>query len=530
MPGLTLTFAVAAAVAHVIAVGSCLCGGNDDDHNPHDSYFSRSSLNGGTTRIRTQPSYRPPPSPPSYTHQPPATSAQTAPRTSVPPDYGRGIYHPSTVSSHTRTPSQTQPSSTRIQPSATFTQPSISQSASTGSRTLSSVPTERDRLLPAVSSGVYHSSVVSPYTRTPSQTQPSPARTQPSIAQSASTSSRVPPCVPIERGLIPTISSGVYRPSVVSPYTQTPSQTQRSPIAQSTSTSSRVLSCVPTERDTLSTVSSSLSPYNQTSSRTQPSSALTQPSSTLTRLSSTFTQASSTRAQPSYTLPQPSSARAQASCQHSSLFNTVHVDEPPPEYEYFQTSSHVPSRVLSTERDPLLPTIIQVVESDLRSNEPVGIEDLDFAKKLREQARRKGREMSEARSRAKSAQKKGYRGAAQVHRQEAITHESAMKELDKRAAKIIFRENNKNRKEGGKVDLHGLYVAEAVQFAKDQVEIARSRGDEAVQVHCWERVALRTPAGPKIRPALEDLFTKRGLTHSLDPKNAGVLVVRMNGQ
>ncbi|KAH9176285.1 hypothetical protein EDB89DRAFT_2240568 [Lactarius sanguifluus] len=449
MPGLTLTLAVTAAVAHVIAVGSCLCGGNDDDHTPHDSYYSRSSLNGGTTRIRTQPSYRPPPLPPSYTHRPPATNAQTTPRTSAPPDYGRGIYHPSTVSSHTRTPSQTQPSSTRIQPFATLTQPSIPQSTSTGSRTLASVPTERDRLLPAVSSSVYHSSVVSPYTRTPSQTQPSTARTQPSIAQSASTSSRVP------------------------------SRAQPS------------------------------------SALTQASSTLTQPSSNLTRLSSTLTQASSTR--------------AQASCQHSSLFNTVHVDEPPPEYEYFPPSSHVPSRVLSTERDPLLPTIIQVVESDLRSDEPADVEGLDFAKKLREQARRKGREMSEARSRAKSAQKKGYRGAAQVHRQEAIAHESAMKELDKRAAKIIFRENNKNRKEGGKIDLHGLYVAEAVQFAKDQVETARSRGDEAVRYIVGK--GLHSDAGgAKIRPALEDLFTKRGLTHSLDPKNAGVLVVRMNGQ
>ena len=51
--------------------------------------------------------------------------------------------------------------------------------------------------------------------------------------------------------------------------------------------------------------------------------------------------------------------------------------------------------------------------------------------------------MSEARSRAKSAQKKGYRGAAHAHRQEAISHKNAMKELDKRASKIIFTEKNK---------------------------------------------------------------------------------------
>jgi len=51
--------------------------------------------------------------------------------------------------------------------------------------------------------------------------------------------------------------------------------------------------------------------------------------------------------------------------------------------------------------------------------------------------------MSEARSRAKSARKKGHLGAAHAHGQEAIAHESEMKELDKRAAKIFFRENNK---------------------------------------------------------------------------------------
>ncbi|KAI9428478.1 hypothetical protein H4582DRAFT_1831051, partial [Lactarius indigo] len=146
---------------------------------------------------------------------------------------------------------------------------------------------------------------------------------------------------------------------------------------------------------------------------------------------------------------------------------------------------------------------------------------------LREQARRKGREMSEARSRAKSASKKGHLGAAHAHRQDAIARESEMKELDKRAAKIIFRENNKNRGEGQMIDLHGLYVAEAIQVAKDQLQTARSRGDEVVRFIVGK--GLHSDAGgAKIRPALEDFLTKRGLIHWLDPSNAGVLVVRLD--
>ncbi|KAI9428479.1 hypothetical protein H4582DRAFT_2045502 [Lactarius indigo] len=107
-----------------------------------------------------------------------------------------------------------------------------------------------------------------------------------------------------------------------------------------------------------------------------------------------------------------------------------------------------------------------------------------------------------------------------------MSHESAKKELDKRAAEIIFKENNKNRKEGT-IDLHGLHVPEAIRLAKDQVESAKSRGDEAVRFIVGK--GLHSDAGEaKIRPALEELFNKRGLTHSLDPRNTGVLIVRPN--
>jgi hypothetical protein len=105
-------------------------------------------------------------------------------------------------------------------------------------------------------------------------------------------------------------------------------------------------------------------------------------------------------------------------------------------------SSHVAPRVHSGS-EPTPPTIVQVISPDIHSDEPTTVEDLDSAKKLREQARRQGREMTEARSRAKSAQKKGRRGAADAHRQEALVHKSAKEKLDKRAAKIIFKEKNK---------------------------------------------------------------------------------------
>jgi DNA-nicking Smr family endonuclease len=125
------------------------------------------------------------------------------------------------------------------------------------------------------------------------------------------------------------------------------------------------------------------------------------------------------------------------------------------------------------------------------------VEDMKAATALRGRARRSNREMREARDLAKSARKRGDQTAAERHRRDAIAHESEMKSLDKRAAKIIFRENNKARGRlspcrshaqsrscqaltKGTVDLHGLYVAEAMECAKKELESATCRNDDEI--------------------------------------------------
>ncbi|KAH9002042.1 hypothetical protein EDB86DRAFT_2801063 [Lactarius hatsudake] len=154
------------------------------------------------------------------------------------------------------------------------------------------------------------------------------------------------------------------------------------------------------------------------------------------------------------------------------------------------------------------------------------VEDLEFAEKLREKARRSAREMTEAYGRAKSAQRIGDRLAAQEHRRQGDAHKSVMEELDEQAAKIIFRENNKDR-DDGMVDLHGLYVAEAARFANEQLRSARLKCNDVVYFIVGK--GLHSDAGgARIRPALEDLCTEYGLDHSLDPNNAGVLIVRLD--
>src|SRR6266403_1950391 len=74
-----------------------------------------------------------------------------------------------------------------------------------------------------------------------------------------------------------------------------------------------------------------------------------------------------------------------------------------------------------------------------------GAEDKKKARELRDQAKRSAREMQDARDRAKIAHRRGDREAESEYKQEARAHESAKKNLDKRAAKIFFRVNNKVR-------------------------------------------------------------------------------------
>lgn len=72
-------------------------------------------------------------------------------------------------------------------------------------------------------------------------------------------------------------------------------------------------------------------------------------------------------------------------------------------------------------------------------------QEMKTVRGLREQARRRKREMHAAHKLAKNARKNGDYRAEQRHRHDAMVHGSQMKVLDDWAAKIIFRENNKVR-------------------------------------------------------------------------------------
>lgn len=139
---------------------------------------------------------------------------------------------------------------------------------------------------------------------------------------------------------------------------------------------------------------------------------------------------------------------------------------------------------------------------NLESGEGDDIKGIATAEDLREQARHRKCEMWKARKRADRAQREGNHSAREEHNRDALEHESAAKDLNKMAAEINFKEKNKVRwpsvssprscmfridffspcqgQSEGTVDLHGLHVPEALEYAEQELQSATLRADRTV--------------------------------------------------
>ncbi|KZT10606.1 Smr-domain-containing protein [Laetiporus sulphureus 93-53] len=105
-------------------------------------------------------------------------------------------------------------------------------------------------------------------------------------------------------------------------------------------------------------------------------------------------------------------------------------------------------------------------------------------------------------------------------------HLREMERLNAQASEWIFNENNKDR-EPGEVDLHGLYVKEAITFTERAINDARRC--ESNKIHLIVGKGLHSSDGvAKLKPAIEELLRKQGLVAELDQNNSGVLIVNLS--
>jgi len=105
------------------------------------------------------------------------------------------------------------------------------------------------------------------------------------------------------------------------------------------------------------------------------------------------------------------------------------------------------------------------------------------------------------------------------------THQRKMEQLNQEASDWIFTENNKDS-QPGEIDLHGLYVKEAISKTDRAIQEAKARGD--TQLNLIVGKGLHSRGAAKLKPAIEDLMRKHQLNAEIDPDNAGVLQVQIN--
>ncbi|KAK0212950.1 cytoplasmic protein [Desarmillaria ectypa] len=146
---------------------------------------------------------------------------------------------------------------------------------------------------------------------------------------------------------------------------------------------------------------------------------------------------------------------------------------------------------------------------------------------LRARANKEGDEMAKCFSESHEAYSRGDGAAAKELSNQGKKHQQKMEELNKEASDWIFIENNRDS-EPGEIDLHGLYVKEAIARTDIALEEAKRRGNSEMRLIVGKGLHSRGGTA-KIRPAIEKLMRKHQLVAELDPSNSGVLVVVFNG-
>lgn len=128
---------------------------------------------------------------------------------------------------------------------------------------------------------------------------------------------------------------------------------------------------------------------------------------------------------------------------------------------------------------------------------------------------------------SKMAYQSGERARAKELSNEGKRHKAEMERLNKQASDWIFEQVNLDSTPG-MIDLHGLFVKEAITKTEAAVQDAQARGDMQIRIIVGK--GLHSQGTARLRPAIEDLMIKHQLNAHIDPLNAGVLIVSLGGR
>jgi len=145
---------------------------------------------------------------------------------------------------------------------------------------------------------------------------------------------------------------------------------------------------------------------------------------------------------------------------------------------------------------------------------------------LRARANEEGNQMAQSFEASHEAYERRDGALAKELSNKGKEHQRRMEGWNQQASDWVFAENNKDSKPG-EIDLHGLYVKEAIVHTDQAIQEAKQRGDSEIRLIVGK--GLHSPGGAaKIKPAIEQLMQNHQLLAEMDPDNAGVLIVHMD--
>ncbi|TFK25713.1 DUF1771-domain-containing protein, partial [Coprinopsis marcescibilis] len=147
----------------------------------------------------------------------------------------------------------------------------------------------------------------------------------------------------------------------------------------------------------------------------------------------------------------------------------------------------------------------------------------EYYQGLRDKAKEQGDQMSKCFKNSTEAYSRGDGALAKQLSDQGKEHKAKMERFNKQASDWIFQGLDSQPDE---IDLHGLFVKEAIARTEEALETAKRTGQ--VEIKLIVGKGLHSSNGAKLKPAIETLMKKYQLDAELDPRNAGVLVVRLN--
>ncbi|KAL7420964.1 hypothetical protein Q5752_003848 [Cryptotrichosporon argae] len=147
---------------------------------------------------------------------------------------------------------------------------------------------------------------------------------------------------------------------------------------------------------------------------------------------------------------------------------------------------------------------------------------------LRNQARQEGDKAHACFAQSQQAYQSGDGARAHELSVQGKQHQQRQDELDEQASQWIYSENNTSSPPNT-VDLHGLYVREALARTEAAIAAAQQSGAGELRVIVGKGIHSQGHVA-KIKPAVEELMQKYNLAAHLDPQNTGVLIVDLTGR